>query len=527
MRIFTVLCVSALLVSGCRADDAKTSPALTNRPNSDAAIASQSTLWGQNGEKWTPQSRLPFFGKAGYRGGGVPIPEVKVVANVRDFGAKGDGTTDDSAAILRAVEATENGALLFPAGRYVLRDVINIKRGNVVLRGAGPEQSVLVIPQSLQELQGIKMAKSPGDEGKSSFSFSGGFVSVRGKDEGKKIAPLARPAARGDRVLELQAVDATRVLQTGREVRLRLSDSEHTLGKYLHADQTDAGTDAGTDTYNSRKNGVWIDWVARIGSVEGNRITLDQPLRLDARLEWQPEVWSSAPTISEVGIEGLGFEFSGKPKKKHLTEEGFNAIQMNGVANCWVRNVNVTDADIGIIVGGARDCTVSQVKFLAAKRRGETGHHALWATGGAEDCLFTDFEMQTIYHHDLTVEGFASGNVFRRGKGVAMNFDHHRNAPYENLFTDINVGDARRVWNSSGRNDRGPHSAVRSTFWNIRADKGNFAPAPEPAMFPQINIIGMNGLPLNASADGQWVEPLNGIVAPPDLYEAQRNYNLK
>ena len=206
------------------------------------------------------------------------------------------------------------------------------------------------------------------------------------------------------------------------------------------------------------------------------RVTLDRPLRLDARLEWQPEVWSSAPNVSEVGVEGLGFEFAGTPKKKHLLEEGFNAIHITGAANCWVRDVTVTDADIGVIIGGnSRDCTVQNVKFLADKRSGTTGHHALWATGGADDCLWSDFEVATIYVHDLTVEGMASGNVFERGRGVAMNFDHHRNAPYENLFTDIDVGDARRVWESSGRTDRGPHSAARATFWNIRADKGAFS----------------------------------------------------
>ena len=499
MKIITAfLCLS--LLASCRAD----------------APAPTSALWGNKGEKWTPQSRLPFFGNAGYHGGKVLIPDVPVVTNVRDFGAKGDGVTDDSAAILRAVEATQNGALLFPAGRYVLREVININRSNVVLRGEGPGRSVLYMPQSLEELQGIKMAKSPGDEAKSSFSFSGGFVSVRGKDEGKFVADLAQPARRGDRVLQLQP--GVNTLRAGDEVRLRLSDSEHTLGRHLHADQSDAGT----DTYDSRKSRAWIDWAARVVAVEGDQITLDWPLRLDARLEWQPKVWSSAPSVREVGIESLGFEFAGKPKKKHLLEEGFNAIQMNGVANCWVRDVTVTDADIGVIIGGgARDCTVSQIKFLAVKRSGETGHHALWATGGAQNCLFSDFELKTLYVHDLTVEGFASGNVFRRGQGVAMNFDHHRNAPYENLFTDINVGDTRRVWNSGGREDRGPHSAARETFWNIRADKGALASAPN---FPQINIVGIKGLAPDLSAEGAWIEPLDGTVSPPDLYEAQRAY---
>lgn len=38
--------------------------------------------------------------------------------NVKDFGAKGDGVTDDTEAILHAVASVKDGSLTFPAGRY-------------------------------------------------------------------------------------------------------------------------------------------------------------------------------------------------------------------------------------------------------------------------------------------------------------------------------------------------------------------------------------------------------------------------
>ena len=472
-------------------------------------------MWGVEGEKWTPQSRLPFFARAGYRSGDAPIPDVKAVTNVRDFGAKGDGVTDDTAAILKAVAATKGGALLLPAGRYVLRDTIAIESSHVVLRGEGPDKTVLVIPQSLEELRGADMKTDPNGVEKSEYAFDGSFVRVEGADTGKRIAALARPARRGDRVVELAG--GGELLQAGNEVRLRLRDSERTLGRALHADLGDGGP----GTYAKFEGKAWVDWVARVESVEGNRLTLDRPLRIDARLEWQPEMWSSAPTVSEVGIENLGFEFAGKPKKPHLKEEGFNAIYLIDVANCWVNNVAITDFDVAIKLSDARDCTVKNVVLSARKRQGLTGHHGLWASGGTENCLFTDFEINTTTIHDLTVANLASGNVFRRGRGEAINLDHHRNAPYENLFTDIELGNARRAWQSSGRGDRGPHAAARATFWNIRAAKGQFAPAPDWA---QINIIGMNGLEPNTTETGAWIEPLGGEVMPADLYEAQRAY---
>ena len=152
---------------------------------------------------------MPFFGRAGYRGGAAPIPTVKVVTNVRDFGATGDGATDDSAAILRALAATQKWrAVVFLPAVTCLRDVMQIERSNLILRGEGPGKSVLVMPQSLEELQGVKMAGSPGDGGKSSFSFGGGFVRIQGRDNGKLVAKLARPARRGDRVLQLAPTEA-------------------------------------------------------------------------------------------------------------------------------------------------------------------------------------------------------------------------------------------------------------------------------------------------------------------------------
>lgn len=56
------------------------------------------------------------------------------VVNVKSFGAKGDGVTDDTAAVQAAVNAA-TGAVLFPAGTYVVTSVKLAK--NITLRGGG------------------------------------------------------------------------------------------------------------------------------------------------------------------------------------------------------------------------------------------------------------------------------------------------------------------------------------------------------------------------------------------------------
>ena len=476
------------------------------------ARAATSELWGEQGEKWSATSRLPDFSRAGYHQGETP-PQLPATVSVTQFGAKGDGVTDDTAAFVKAIASTEKGVISLPAGRFVLTDVVKIEKSNIVLRGAGRDKTVLVIPKSLSQIQGVKMSA----DNKSKYSFSGGFLEVAGRINGDKLADVSADALRGAR--QLTVSDAQKIAPHS-WVRLTMRDSDHSLGRALHNQESDAGV----DTYNSLKGKNWIDWAAQVLAVHNNVITLDRPLRLPVRAAWQPEIRAFVPTVSEVGIEDLSFEFPGVPKKAHLKEEGFNAITLQSAVNCWVRNVSFTDADIGVIVGNSKFCTVENTHFVAVKRTGETGHHALWATGGTQDCLFSDFDFQTTYVHDLTVEGRANGNVFHDGRGVALNFDHHRNAPYENLFSNLDVGNARRVWASSGRSDRGPHSGVRATFWNLRAEKGKFAP---PKDWPQINLIGVPDTTRDTTENQQWIEPLNAPVEPADLYRAQRESRLE
>ena len=60
-----------------------------------------------------------------------------VIYNVRDYGAAGDGQTDDSAAILRAIQEADRaggGVVFFPGGDYVIRQKITVKP-NIELKG--------------------------------------------------------------------------------------------------------------------------------------------------------------------------------------------------------------------------------------------------------------------------------------------------------------------------------------------------------------------------------------------------------
>ena len=77
-------------------------------------------------------------------------------------------------------------------------------------------------------------------------------------------------------------------------------------------------------------------------------------------MAWQPTVQSFSPEVSEVGIEHIGFEFPDEPYAGHFTERGANAIALDDVSDCWVRNVRIHNCDSGIYVAG-NFCTVDTV----------------------------------------------------------------------------------------------------------------------------------------------------------------------
>jgi hypothetical protein len=479
------------------------------------AAPAYSQLWGEAGEKWSAAGRLPDFSRAGYHQGERPIPELPRATNVRDFGAVGDGTTDDTRAIQAALDATPAGAVYLPPGRYLVSDFIRITRSGVVLRGAGPEQSILWFPRGLDAIHPRARKTATGGPA-SGYSFDGAFVTLEGNTQSKKLAAVTALAQRGDCEIE---VDRSAGLTVGQLVLLVVGETpDQSLKTYLY--NGDPG-----DIAKGKQRGT--QQLFRIIALAGNRVTVDRPLRFETRTEWRPELRAFNPTVTESGIEHLGFAFPGTKYRGHFKEDGHNAIELRSVFNCWVRDVAIHNGDLGVNVVASGN-TLDGILLTADIARGTvdagvpdcTGHHAIQLKN-SEDNLVTNFDVRAPYVHDLSVER-ASGNVFAQGRGTDLNFDHHKDTPYENLFTDIDCGRGTRVWRNGGGPSLGRPSAGWSTFWNIRA-AGFIAPPPQGWGPATMNFVAVRTKhPSKTDGTAPWWEAISpASLEPANLHAAQ------
>ena len=480
-------------------------------PAADDSV--HSALWGRQGERWSADGRLPDFSYAGYHRGERPLPTLRPDCSVKDFGAVGDSQTDDTRAFQRAIEQSAGKTIFVPPGVYIITDFLDIRTAGTCLKGAGARQSILRFPTPLNEIKPNWGATTSGQR-TSNYSWSGGFLRITGTFPSKSLAVVDAAARRGERVLQVSDPNAFHI---GDEFRLRLSDTrEQTLARYLYAD--DPGR---IENLGDRAS---VSFIARVTKVDaaGKRIEFDRPLRTDVRSEWNPRIYQAASSVEEVGIEDLGFDFPELPYQGHFTELGYNAMAIGGVRNCWARNLWIHNADSGIFLSGA-NVTLNQIEIESdrpiERSRKATGHHGIVL--GGQDNLLSGFEFGTRFMHDITVSSGSAGNVVADGKGLDICFDHHCHGPHANLFTNIDLGEGSRMFQSGGGAALGRHSAAWETFWGIRSRR--------PQTWPQgwgpdlMNLVGLlSSDPSVATPTGRWFEPLDPQhLEPANLYEAQ------
>lgn len=460
--------------------------------------------------------------------GGPRLPATWI--NVKELGAKGDGASDDSPAILRAVsraQRTAGGAVVFfPPGTFVLNSTLTITKPNVVLRGSGQGSTTVYIPSALSDVLGPRW-QSDGRANKSSYAFMGGFVTIAGpqpssSSRGSFLTAVPERTTVPQFARRLPVTNTTRISK-GAWVRIFINDisttgtCDHlgfcrrrrrqllstpnpgsTLPNYPGqippwAARLAGAAHADDSVQIAASSGSIADWVygdgvcqkgpgnravdhdtmtftAKVAAKEVGHITLDRPLPFPIRAGWRASVHSLVAPLQHSGVERLTVEFKWEKAKMHLQDRGFNAFQLEGVRNCWIRDVTILNADNGAHFHFVDHSLVSNLVVGVTRLRNQindphqpNGHHPLTLYHGHYN-LITGAHINATYSHDITVARVTMLNVFSRCKGYNLNLDHHRGGPFGNLFSDIDLGCGLRPFGSSGLPENGAHAGRGEMF---------------------------------------------------------------
>jgi hypothetical protein len=87
----------------------------------------------------------------------IRVSEIGVTSNVMGFGAKCDGSTDDTAAIQRAIDVAAPNKVQLPTGTCKITDQLLISTERISIEGNGPVASVLLFAPTAHNKAAIKV----------------------------------------------------------------------------------------------------------------------------------------------------------------------------------------------------------------------------------------------------------------------------------------------------------------------------------------------------------------------------------
>ena len=464
---------------------------------------------------------IPDFSYCGYKGGGVALPDVKVVETL--FPESGD--KDDSARIKAAIDRISKrplgidgfrGALLLKKGVYRVKDTLEITTSGIVIKGEGQGRDGTVV-------------RATATEKKDLFFFEGG---KNFKVDEEPICTIV-----DDRVNSGESsfhVDKTDGQKVGDEIIVRRPGTT----EWIHDNKMDA---IETSDQNSRAR-QWkpeeynLVFERKIKAIDGNLITLDIPLTNAFDKKYGGgEIcsYSFEGRIQNVGIESLRLVSS----YKHPTDEdhGWNAVNFRGVQNGWAKKI--TSVFFGYacvyINRGCRFITVEDCRCLDAVSVITGSRRYSFPIRGSQ------ILMQRCYarngRHDFVTHSRVMGpNAFVDCLAEDAHSDigpHHRWATgtlYDNVFSQYPCGN----WSQGAiivqdRGDWGTGhgwAGAQQLFWNCDAPK-IVCQKPPTAQNYAIGCIGKKSSNRYKRSDGYWFSH-GKHVQPRSLYLKQLEERL-
>ena len=398
LLVLTILC--ALFASSHNADNAGPYSKWV-RPNADGKLAYATTPTGDH---------IVDFSYAGYRGGGVALPDAPVAETLAPSGA------DDTAAMQSALDRVAAAAaktnrpeaLLLAPGTFHLAGPVKLSKSNVVLRGSGRDKTTIALTGAphvgfILGLNGSSPAPKLDDESTSTKKavkspHAHSTLADVYVPSGTHELPVASAAgfSAGDTILIKRAITPEYLHFMGMDHLVRNGKEEHWVGDSITTER-------------------------RISAIRGDTLILDGPITDD----YDPRFGGgSATTITAVpapprlhdsGIEDL--TLAAPSVSVTLDASHFGAIHINSAEDVWLRNLDIRDTTDFVDVGGsARRVTIDRVDLT--ERQPITSHakNAGFSIAGTQTLV-----MRSSAHADKLFFAITQARV--QGPNVVLDCD--------------------------------------------------------------------------------------------------------
>lgn len=439
---------------------------------------------------------IPDFSHAGYKGGGVALPEVPVVITLSPSG--GDNDTQAIQAAIDEVEAMEpdsngfRGAVLLLSGCYEV-DQLFIEESGVVLRGEGQGLDGTVLHANLPVQHDFITIRGTGS----------GFdrISSTRQDITTPYVPL------GAYSFEIEDASAYAV---GDTIALRRTPNPFWI------------EDIGMEEIGWTTSSYSIFHERVITGINGNTLTINIPI-VDVIEEQYGggEIYkASVPgRIRQCGVENLRIRSYYAPDNPYDEDHAWIGVKLERVTDSWVKNVTGQFLGYGTvsITSESNFNTIQDCACIDPRSEISGGRRYAFNIGDGLGNLFQrNYTMQG--RHDFVTGSRVTGpNVFLDNYSTETFSDigpHHRWAT--GLLFDNVRGGAIRVQNR-GTSGSGHGWAGNTTmFWNVLSYTEEVKVESPPG--GKNWGIGCRGL--EQSGDGYW-EHWNNPVLPRSLYLQQ------
>ncbi|MCB0507322.1 MAG: hypothetical protein KDD21_03370 [Bacteroidetes bacterium] len=358
-------------------------------------------------------------------GNSFPIPTTATTLQLNAFNAKAnDKNFDNSIALQNAIKSLNGkfGIIEIPVGTYYFKKSISIP-SNIYIKGQGSNKTILEF----------------------NLGGNGDLFSIQGK------------------LSNIQSSILSSIKKD--DTKFKVSNvADFKQGDFILVKQTANNLLASNWAYN------YFFQIAKIEKINGNEITIDNPLHLDFPLGNKPLIQKIMP-VENVGIASL------KIKRDDATTQQTSNLFFNYAVNCWVTDVESENCNYAHInLQSSAYISVSGNYLHDALNYGSGGkaYGVVMQFGASDNFAYSNIAQHL--RHSFLLQATANGNV------IAYNYSYnpywtenwlpsssagdivlHGNYPYANLI-EGNIIQNLVIDNSHGEN--GPYN----TFFRNRIE---------------------------------------------------------